>query len=421
MSTDLFSINNLPIETNIGINSKINCKFTFLEKDENARVINLHLLNDVVFGGENLFYPNILSYSKYDKKYYNLINEKTMSLNDNLMIDNISIDINSKEKYDNPVFFFVYNTDNYYHFIYDTLPYLISFLKLKKEIKELKLLVNYPNVNVKNFYKFITEFLQIIGVENEDIILIKNNVSYKKVYVSSSYTHEFDSNLPPRKEVYDFFKEIVNKVKSKFVFNTPKRIYISRRSWLHNDSSNIGTNYTLRRKMVNENELVTLLQKKGYSEIFTEKLSTVEKLNFFFNSSDIVGAIGGGVCNVLFCETYTKLLTIVSPTFLDVNYRFKYSLDHVNNTYFFDTSHTEKKDFKIGMRVKCNLSGKIGEIVEVEPSKIKIIYSDSKVSGWNSESKFNTMYLNTDLCEKLDNGLNSSFEVDIKKFEKLLF
>ena len=31
-----------------------------------------------------------------------------------------------------PLFFFIYNTDNYFHFLYDSLPYLISFFELKK-------------------------------------------------------------------------------------------------------------------------------------------------------------------------------------------------------------------------------------------------------------------------------------------------
>ena len=42
-----------------------------------------------------------------------------------------------------------------------------------------------------------------------------------------------------------------------------KNIYISRRTWLNSDKSNIGTDYTSRRKMINENELVEQLKVGG--------------------------------------------------------------------------------------------------------------------------------------------------------------
>ena len=49
---------------------------------------------------------------------------------------------------------------------------------------------------------------------------------YKKVYISSSYTHDIDSNLPPRNEIYEFFKKIVESVKNKFTNDTPKKITV---------------------------------------------------------------------------------------------------------------------------------------------------------------------------------------------------
>ena len=35
------------------------------------------------------------------------------------------------------VFFFIYNFDNYYHFLYDTIPYLYTYLELKNENRRL--------------------------------------------------------------------------------------------------------------------------------------------------------------------------------------------------------------------------------------------------------------------------------------------
>lgn len=389
------------------------------EKDSNGRIINIYNIQNAILMGESLFYPNPLLYSTENDIIINPIIEKTMSLenadtkND---IQNIGLKFTNTEN--NPLFFFIYNTDNYYHFIYDTLPYLISFLELKKEINNLKLLMNYPNQSKKDFYKFVIEFLELIGIGLDDIIIAKNNTLYKNIFISNSYTHDFDSNAPPRKEIYNFFKEISNKV-NKTNKTFPKKIYISRRSWIHNDFSNIGTNYTTRRRLENEDELVSFLTNQGYEEVFTETLSTIEKIQLFANAEEIVGTIGGGICNVLFSKENTKLNVINSPYFLDINQRFKYSFMNVDYKIFMDSEHTENSEFKLFMRVKTN-NGIVGEITDVIDNYITIIYQDMATSGWNSEVEYKKMTINSNLCTKLDNGLNSSWKFNLIEFKKLI-
>ena len=255
----------------------------FLSKDKHGREINFYRISDVVPCGVSLVYPNLMFVSSGGDTVYKPIKEDTMSLK------NVKIDSSIEYKLSNftkevldPVFFFVYNTDNYYHFIYDTLPYLISFFEIKKEVKNLKLLMNYPNNFKNSFYKFVEEFLELLGIKKTEIIIVNKETKYKEVYISTSYTHDLNSNLPPRIEIYDFYKKISEKVKS--TSDTPKKIYISRRSWLHGDVSNMGTNYTNRRKLENEDEIVEFLTSLGFVEVFTEKLSTYEKINLFKNS-----------------------------------------------------------------------------------------------------------------------------------------
>ena len=307
------------------------------------------------------------------------------------------------------------------HFIYDTLPYLISYSEIKKEISNIKLLINYPNDQTKHVYKFVLEFLSLVGIDKNELMFVNDETIYENIYISSSFTHGINSNLPPRKEIYEFFRHIIESNVKNFKNNTPKKIYISRRSWVHNDYSNIGTNYTLKRKMVNEDELVNILTNNGFVEVFTENLSTIEKLNLFYNADIIVGAIGGGLCNVLFSKNKTKLISIVSPTFLDVNNRFKYSLDGVDTTYFFDTNHIENTEFKTSMRVECESKSIIGEIIKVNRETLTIIYSDSLVAGWNNQSEFKKIEIPSNLCKRLDDGLNSPFFVDLNKIKDLIF
>ena len=270
--------------------------------DITQRDIGYSTITNAILVGRNSFNPNVLLYNE------NLISpydEKIMSLKKESFYDNNIYEIKDKDNYIgkkniiNPVFFFIYNFDNYYHFLYDSLPYLYTFLYLKNIYPNLKLLVNYPNKYKKEFYKFNLDFLKkIIDINN--IIIHDNNNIYSIIYVSSSLTHGGFSNNPPRNEIYEIYKIIKSNIKNKNNINIPKKIYISRRTWINNDKSNIGTDYTTRRKMMNEDELVERLKNIGFIEIFAENLSTDEKIILFSNAVIIVGSIGGGMSNLLF-------------------------------------------------------------------------------------------------------------------------
>jgi hypothetical protein len=384
--------------------------------DENNRKINIYKINNAVASGHNLYYPNVLF--KTENNVVLPLLERTMSLKTGTIYEKDNMTFNYDEKktmnpFQDPLFFFIYNTDNYFHFIYDSLPYLISYLQLKSEIPELKLLMQYPNEQKKELYPFVLEFLEILNITKTDIVLLDEYMQYTEIYISTSYTHDIDSNLPPRKEIYNFYQDIVKFVNEKYDKTksyTPKKIYVSRRTWLHNDFSNIGTNYTTRRRLTNEDELVEKLKTEGYEEVFTEKLTTIEKILFFSNATHVVGAIGGGISNVLFSPKTTKLEALVSPTFLDVNKRFKYSLDCVDVYYNFNTEHIEKTEFKTYMRVKTKEENIIGEIEKIYDNKLLVSYTDGSNTGWNAQNSYKQIELNMDDVEKLDNGLNSPWK-----------
>ena len=389
-----------------------------LKKDKNDREINIYQIKNFCLTGHSIFYPNVLL--KTDDKLILPLLERTMSLKSGTIYEKQNMEYNYVKneirKYiSEPLFFFIYNTDNYFHFLYDSLPYLISFFELKKELPKLKLLMQLPNPQKEEMYRFVLEFLEILGITDQDIVIADTETEYSSVYISTSYTHDIDSNLPPRKEIFDFYKQIVNIVKKKYGSKTtPQKLYISRRSWLHNDFSNIGTNYTTRRKLVNEDELVNKLIKEGFEEIFAEKLTTIEKIQYFSNATHVVGAIGGGLANVLFSKVTTKLKAIISPTFLDVNKRFQFCLDCVDVEYDKKTSHVEKTEFKTYMRVETLDKIIVGEIEKIYDNKLLISYTDGSNTGWNSESKYKKKELNTNDVRKLDEGLNSPWIYDLQ-------
>jgi len=400
-------------------NEKSNKKSLLLDKDSNDREIFVYNLKDVIICDE--FYPNCILYSFSDRKYYNPIKEKIASLN--LTIGQDSFNYKTPglpyDQESTPVFYFIYNTDNYYHFLYDTLPYLLTYKELKKKISNLKLLMHYPHKNDTCFLKFIVELLEILNINKSDIFIAHRDIIYNNIFISSSYTNDTDSNLPPRKEIFSLYKEMVDKVLKthKFSKGMPEKIYVSRRSWVHNDFSNIGTDYTTKRKLINETTLVEFLESKGFVEVFTENLTSVEKILIFANAKYIIGPIGGGLANVLFSKKSCKLIAIVSPTFLEINKRFKYCLDNIDTFYFFNTQHTEQSDFKEHMRIKYN--DLIGEIEKVYKDSVLVSYSKERIAGWNNKIDYEKTIIKKEDCVKLDNGLNSAWALDMNEFKKL--
>ena len=419
-----------------------NNNFTELfQKDNTERNIGYSLFNNVILTGRNGYYPNVLLY-EINNNTNNLISpydEKVMSLNKDSFYDNNIFDINTDNTLNNinktiinvPVFFFIYNFDNYYHFLYDTLPYLFTYLELKKTIPNLRILVNYPNKNMKKFYKFNEEFLEKI-INNEDLIIHSDNNIYKNMYVSSSLTHGGFSNNSPRSEIFELYKIIstkieLNKVNKKF--KNLDKIYISRRTWINNDNSNIGTDYTSRRKMMNEDKLVeNLVNNYDFTEIFAENLNTDEKIYLFTNVKIIIGSIGGGMSNLLFSNNLTRSIVLVTPYFLDINCRFKYSMDHTNIIYL-NNVKTYLEDNKIPLYCRVIIINKeskyfnkCGEISEYNNNSNKYLVniSNNDVAGFNNLILFENELFNENEFKLLDKGLNSPYIVNLESLFVLL-
>ena len=156
------------------------------EKDNNEREINIYKLSNCCLSGHCIFYPNTLLKSELNLVLPLL--EKTMSLNLGTIYEKQNMEYNYvkseiKKYIAEPLFFFIYNTDNYFHFLYDTLPYLISFLKLKKEQPNIKLLMQFPNTQKKEMYRFVLEFLQILDITKDDIIMANNETKYSNTMI----------------------------------------------------------------------------------------------------------------------------------------------------------------------------------------------------------------------------------------------
>jgi capsular polysaccharide biosynthesis protein len=386
-----------------------------LDESPTGRRVAVHEIRDAQVIGD--LYPDVTVYSGLDSCVYRVIEERVMSL-PGVEAAQAGRARPADRAVSHPVFFFLYNTDNYYHFVYDSLPYILSYKMLREVIPGLRLLMSWPNPGRRSMYPFVTEMLAMLDISEGDIEMASQGVRYERMFVSGSFTHGRDSDMPPPAAVSGIYRSISERAMSvagESIARFPRKIYVSRRTWTHNDLSNIGTNYTTRRRLVVEDELVGLLRGLGYEEVFTERLSTEDKVVMFCGAEKVVGAIGGGSCNVLFSPPSTRHLCIVSPTFLDVNARFRHCLSGVATEYFTDTWHVEDSPWKRHMRVKCG--DLVGEIEEVSGGRLLVSHTDAPVAGWNSELSLARTWVDADSCRALDGGLNSAWALDLEKIK----
>jgi hypothetical protein len=97
----------------------------------------LYKFENCIVTGLNLYYPNVLIKIKNELVLPTL--EITMSLKSGTIYEKFNMKFDYSEKdckniCNTPLFFFIYNNDKYFHFLYDSLPYLISYLHLKNSI-----------------------------------------------------------------------------------------------------------------------------------------------------------------------------------------------------------------------------------------------------------------------------------------------
>lgn len=397
------------------------------KKDKTDRDIRLYLVKDIILIGHSNHYPDVL-FKKLDKQFCILpIKEMSMSLQKKSYYEENGMKYDYHDpSFDNyniissDVFFFIYNTENYYHFIYDTLPYLYCFLKLREQNKNIKLLMNY-NKNKNNLLPFVKESLELLNITKNDIIIHKSNNVYKNLYCSNSLTHDGMSNQPPRKEIFEIYEKMTtNALQQSFKYKNVlfNNIYISRRTWINNVTDNIGTNYTTRRKLMNEDDLVNKLKENNFIEIFGENYSMIEKILLFYNAKIIIGAIGGTIANCVFANKNTKIITIVSPEFLKINYRMKFLFN--DNVSLFEDTYLDCKKGEIPPNVRIEVTDKdtihfknVGEIVQKKDDGYTIKLGKNLI-GFNQNEQYDTIFLKKTQFKQLDNGINSPYRINIK-------
>jgi capsular polysaccharide biosynthesis protein len=363
-----------------------------------GRQLGLWNLADAVIHGKH--YPQICIQS--GDELYIPYNERTMSLGKDTFVLP-QIEERETTLVVRPVFFFIYNTDNYFHYLYDSIPILYQFFELRERYPEMQLLMKPAHT-----YPYITDCLYAAGLTDADILYADSSHRYANIWVSSSLTHDGQSNDLPHPGIWSVY----SRMKGYSATPTPPKFYVSRRSWIHGDTSNIGTNYTTRRKMMVEDLLVDELEKIGYVEVFCELLSMTEKIAYFANATHVIGAIGGGMCNLVFANPSCVAISINSPEFAEINRRFLFTMNHTRLMQYTNTWTTSP------MYKRARIGEKTGEVIAVIEDELTLAVNDGV--GWTLGESYETIVVNKSDVEFLDKGLNSPWMLDLDDFMRVL-
>ncbi len=170
--------------------------------------------------------------------------------------------------------------NNYYSNLLQFLPRL--YFSNKKTIK-----VAIHRNSSNKYRKFLTGILQSLNIEFNFIFLDDDFYFFK------------ESEFPQFMNLNESIKILKKFLNPKIDTQRSKKIYVTR----------ADSNY---RKIINEDDVVTLLRKKGYKVINPQLYDIDEQIEIFYNADSIISPHGSNLANIIFCKPGTEIYEITS-------------------------------------------------------------------------------------------------------------
>ena len=166
--------------------------------------------------------------------------------------------------------------------------------------------IEYDYLYVPLITPFMKETLELWGINPSKIIVASDDtmVIANELIVPSLVSHVAVHGLP--RLVHYIPDYLVHYIRTKLLlaveqqkhthqFN--KKVFISRQ-----DAAS--------RKIINEDEVFALFEAQGFTRYHLTKLSILEQIVLFKNAETIVGSIGSGLTNILFCHPKVKIIEL---------------------------------------------------------------------------------------------------------------
>tara|TARA_B110000003_G_scaffold202922_1_gene201633 strand:+ start:44980 stop:45969 length:990 start_codon:yes stop_codon:yes gene_type:complete len=173
-------------------------------------------------------------------------------------------------------------SENYFHWMTESLARVLSFQKLNKPSKIL-LSEQFDK------YEFVSKTLDILDVEYTTYSS-KNLIKVKKLFLT---TH----TAPAGNYNSEIILELQNKLNNNSISSTKKRLWLSRK-------------YSDRRFLSNEDDICSIFEKYNIEIIYPEHFTYSQQIEIYRNAEFIGGVHGAALVNMLYMETNKNILEL---------------------------------------------------------------------------------------------------------------
>ncbi len=201
------------------------------------------------------------------------------------------------------------NSENYFHWMFEILPRL-HFIKktgLKTDY--------YLLPSNKQFQK---DSIKALKIPEKKIINLNEKTHIKTKEVLFSSMPSYSGNPTP--EICSFVRKLFLKKYDKKKYKKYEKIYVCRGNVKY-------------RKVSNEKEVISFLEKKGFVSVKMDGLSVFEQARIFNSAKIIIAPHGAALTNLVFCKKGTKVIELFNPDY--VNVCFWTIANNINIKYFY--------------------------------------------------------------------------------------
>ena len=289
----------------------------------------------VVFKNLRIFHPSLAWDRDYFAFRHGSILVKQWSNKTSVVSGNVALVYN------------VWASENYYHWMMDSLPRILLLNK------------NYPDVTLilpAAFPDYMKKSLEVLG--SNKYVFIKPLQVVKVPYLifpelTSNVEYQHPILIKELRELF-FNKYQINQVK-------PHRfIYISR-------------NRQSKRKILNEDDLIILLEKYGFDTLFFEELDFDGQVKLMSHTKVLLSLHGANLTNMFFMPKFSTVIELMNK---DFNNRTYFNLSSVLNLSYYCVpcealeDETVKDDY-----LRKNNASIFVDIINVEKVLIQIFTS----------------------------------------------
>ncbi len=228
----------------------------------------------------------------------------------------------SIETIENGVWVINNKSENYFHWMTESLTRVLSFKKLNLE---LPILISEDFKNLE----FVTKTLDLLRInykiyENDKVFKVKNLLLTSHTAPAGNY----NSNI-----LFELHKNLNNGKKS----NLRKRLWVSRK-------------YSYRRYLINEDEIKPILDEYNIQVIYPEKMDYLEQVDLFRNAEFLGGVHGAALTNMLYMESNSKVLELRAINDAHNNCHYSLAVGLGNKFYYLICENDTDSNFIVDPR-----------------------------------------------------------------------